>query len=254
MAAQKHIYDYEVDLDSNTASARVIRFVGDGKKVLELGPGPGAITQHLSKRNHCDVTALERDPSAIELLKPHCREVLQADLNDPSWPGLLQESRQFDVVVAADVLEHLYNPLSVLSAMIGFLSENGSIVVSLPHIGHAAVHAALYASDFRYHEWGLLDRTHIRFFGLTNIDCLFDQAGLKIVEAEFVLTAPEDTELADFWAKLPNSVRTALTTSPYANVYQVVVRGVTPDLAGDRIRLIESLNAQLTSDQSYVGG
>ena len=41
--------------------------------------------------------------------------------------------------------------------------------------------------DFEYRNWGLLDRTHIRFFGIKNIQALFENAGLKIVHAEFVV-------------------------------------------------------------------
>src|SRR5262245_9758585 len=126
--APRHTYQYDVDLASDTAPARVIRMTGRGKKVLEIGAGPGSITRHLSGTNNCDVVAVELDPSAIEHLTPFCRRVYGLDLNDPQWPHELASEGKFDVVIAADVLEHLYNPLATLRGMRSLLNDEGAII------------------------------------------------------------------------------------------------------------------------------
>lgn len=44
--------------------------------------------------------------------------------------------------------------------------------LSLPHVGHAAIAGCLIDEDFEYRQWGLLDRTHVRFFGIKNVQNL----------------------------------------------------------------------------------
>lgn len=222
----RHKYEYEFDPQGPSAPARVVRMVGKRKRVLEVGAGPGSITRVLKEYGHCQVTGLELDESAIEKLQAYCDKVYRADLNDPSWPELLAGEAPFEVIVAADVLEHVYDPLAVLSAMAGIAGKEGEIVVSLPHAGHNALIACLLDGDFQYRDWGLLDRTHIRFFGLKNMQQLFNDAGLKIVEAQFVIVPPEDTELAERWRSLPVETKRVLRQRRHGAVYQVVMRAV----------------------------
>jgi 2-polyprenyl-3-methyl-5-hydroxy-6-metoxy-1,4-benzoquinol methylase len=233
-----HKYEYAVDLAAQTAPAYVVHLVGSSKRVLELGCGPGSTTKLLAEHGHCRVTALELDPDAIEKAKPYCEAILQADLNSAEWPQLLDDPKQFDVVVAADVLEHLYDPWTALKRMVRFVSPSGYLVISLPHVGHAAVAACLINGDFEYRDWGLLDRTHIRFFGLKNIEELFAQANLKIIEARYVVKLPEETEFAASWCRLSATVQDALKTSDHADVYQVVVKAVPLSYPGDAVPLV----------------
>lgn len=231
---------YEYHLGTDSAGERVVRIIGKNKRVLELGPGPGTITRLLTKKSNCRVTALECDSDAVKKLAPYCEHVYQVDLNNPDWAKAVAYEGRFDVVTATDVLEHLYSPLDVLKAMKGLLAENGCIVVSLPHVGHSVIHACLLAEDFAYSDIGLLDWTHIRFFGIRNIQKLFEDAGLKIVHAEFVVREPEHTEFAKRWANTPQEVRNVLAKNPFGSVYQVVVKAVPEHMDGAAIVLMDS--------------
>ncbi|MEK6804411.1 MAG: class I SAM-dependent methyltransferase [Nitrospirota bacterium] len=237
MLDMPHKYEYTVDLDGDTAPARIVRLIGRERKVLEIGAGPGSITRILRGHGGCKVTGIEVDPRAIKKLAMCCDKVYQVDLNDASWAQHIRQEGKFDVVLAADVLEHLYNPLAVLRAMKELLNDHGCIVASLPHVGHSAIVACLLAENFEYRDWGLLDRTHIRFFGIKNMQALFDQAGLKIVHAEYVLRAPEATEFADLWGEMAENVRAALATNPFGEVYQVVFKAVPNEHDGVPISL-----------------
>ena len=233
-----HKYEYEIDPLSNTAAAHVVRMVGQKKRVLEVGCGQGSITQILARQGECQVTGLEKDLEAIEKATPYCEAIMQADLNGVEWMRLLDGVEQFDVVVAADVLEHLYDPWTTLREMSSFIRPEGFLVISLPHVGHAAVVSCLMNGDFEYRDWGLLDRTHIRFFGLKNIEDLFVQADLKIIEAKYVIMQPEFTEFAASWSKLSGAVQNALKSSAHADVYQVVVKAVPRSYPGNQVFLI----------------
>jgi 2-polyprenyl-3-methyl-5-hydroxy-6-metoxy-1,4-benzoquinol methylase len=239
MNNKRHNYEYVVNTEAQTAPAKVVRMVGDNKRVLEIGAGPGSITKML-KKNNCRVTGVEIDSSAIEKLAEFCESVYQCDLNAPNWTEQLAKCGTFDVLVAADVFEHLYTPHNSLAALKPFFSEDGYLVVSLPHVGNNAIVASILDGDFEYRDWGLLDRTHIRFFGLKNMQDLVENAGYKILEAEFVVNPPEQTELASHWLKLNRKVKAALQTNRHGTVYQVVMKVVPGEYYGDSIQLIDT--------------
>lgn len=234
-----HVYDYEVNLNGDSAAARVINLVKPNCKVLEIGAGPGSITRHLSGLKQCDVIALEVDESAIRKLKPHARCIIAADLNLTNWTEQLANEAPFDYVIAADVLEHVLDPLAVLKGMKSLLGPNGSVILSLPHVGHHAIIACLMDEDFGYRDSGLLDRTHIRFFGLKNIDKLYADAGLAIAEAQFVVYHPIETEFAEQWQKLSSELKRALSANPYGHVFQVVSRAMVVANVATPIKLME---------------
>lgn len=236
-----HNYEYSVDAEAQTAPAKVVRMVGENKKVLEIGAGPGSITKMLKFHNHCEVTAIEIDPTAIDKLREFCDEIYQCNLNDAGWEKTLEHSGKFDVIVGADVLEHLYTPHNTLVSMRNLIADNGYIVISLPHVGNNAVVASILNADFGYHNFGLLDKTHIRFFGIKNMQNLFENAGYKIVAAEFVVTPPKYTELASHWKSLPSSVRSALSYNPFGDVYQVVIKAVPSAAPCEGLKLINLL-------------
>ena len=217
-------YDYEFDLDGDSAAANVIRMVKDGSSVLDIGAGPGSVTRELKRRKNCRVTALDIDQQNVERLSEFCDAAYQVDLNDSGWPQALESEGMFDAVIATDVLEHLWDPWNTLSLMRGLVKDDGEIILSLPHVGHCVIAACLINDDFDYRDDGLLDRTHIRFFGLKNIQSLINDAGLNIVDAQFVVRAPESTELADQGSRLSSDARQFLSSHKHANVYQVVLK------------------------------
>ncbi len=238
MSEERHNYEYDFDPSSETAPANVVRMVGKNKRVLEVGCGPGSITKVLAQQENCQITGLELDLEAIKKVTPYCVEVMQADLNSSDWPNLVNDKEKFDVIVAADVLEHLYDPWKALQRMVPFINANGYLVISLPHVGHAAVISCLINGDFAYRDWGLLDRTHIRFFGLKNIEALFAQANLKIIEVKYITTSPEETEFAASWSKLSTTIQDTLMNCKDTEIYQVVIKAVPIDYAGDAMSLV----------------
>lgn len=222
---KRHVYDYEFDLDGDVAPARVFRMVRPGSRVLEVGAGPGSITKPLVQVHGCDVVALEVDPSALDILRTVTPKVVDGDLNKPGWSRAIEAAHgKFDFVIAADVLEHVYNPWAVLEEMASLLAEGGSVILSLPHVGHASVAACLVDEDFEYWPWGLLDKTHIRFFGVKNVQALINGAGLAIEDAQFVVRTPAMTEFAQRWERMPEDVRAALQRNRFSHVLQVVTR------------------------------
>lgn len=217
-------YEYNASMRPSGAAAKAARMTGKNKRVLEIGAGPGSVTRILHNQGNCRVTAVEIDAGYFEKLSPYCEHIHQCDLNDDKWASVVATDGKFQVVVAADVLEHLQNPEATLRAMKKLVDSDGYVIVSLPHVGHNGIIACMIEGDFAYSNAGLLDKTHLHFFGIENIQRLFDEAGYVILEAEFVVLKPERTEFADFWQRLPTRQKRCLSQNRYGGIYQVVIK------------------------------
>jgi 2-polyprenyl-3-methyl-5-hydroxy-6-metoxy-1,4-benzoquinol methylase len=71
--------------------------------VLELGVGDASLTQRLFEAGAI-VDGIEIDMVSADLARPYCRSVIVNDLDDIQNVKL---NEQYDLVIAADVLEHL---------------------------------------------------------------------------------------------------------------------------------------------------
>jgi len=240
-----HNYEYDTNLKGESSPAKLLKMVGQNKRVLELGAGPGSITKHMKFEQNCEVVALEIDEQAISKLTPFCDKVIQANLNDLTWPELLKNEKNFDVIVIADVLEHIYDPWATLKLLPELLNDEGFIVISLPHAGHSGVIASLLLESLDYRESGLLDKTHIRFFGLKNIQSLVNDNKLDIEDAQYVILPPEVSELSNYWLSLDVKSRDTLSSYTYGSVYQVVIKAVPSSRSIENINLMSVAVGQL---------
>jgi 2-polyprenyl-3-methyl-5-hydroxy-6-metoxy-1,4-benzoquinol methylase len=161
-------------------------WVGKNKKVLDIGCATGQVARRL-KGNGCEVIGIESDVGAAQIAKEYCEAVLIANLEDMED---LPYHDYFDYILLLDVLEHLQSPLSVLERMKAHLKRNGSIIVSLPNIANWTIRWDLLFGRFRYSDYGILDRTHLRFFDETSARKLISDAGFEIVRFDIVPTLP----------------------------------------------------------------
>jgi 2-polyprenyl-3-methyl-5-hydroxy-6-metoxy-1,4-benzoquinol methylase len=225
-------YAREIDLESDSTHARVARLVGTDREVLELGPGPGHMTAVLSERG-CTVTGIEVDAHAAEMAAHYCQRMIVGDLDELDLESELADAR-FEVIVAADVLEHLKDPLRALKRLRAFLAPAGFFVISLPNVAHGSVRLALLEGHFRYQDIGLLDRTHLRFFTRESIDELLDEAELGAAEI-FRQPLNMDASEVPFDAdSVPDGVLETLKRDPEARTYQFVIKAIPIEIEGMR--------------------
>ena len=239
----KHRYAHEIDPNGGSAAARLARMVAPGQRVLELGTGPGTVTRILHSKG-CKVTGVEMDPETLAMCTPFCERTLQANLEDPNWHASLA-GEKFDVVLCADVLEHLRDPRPLLTLLPQFLNDSGCVLMSLPNATHLSVVASLMAGRFPYQSKGLLDNTHLRFFGREDIDALLRECGLVWQRWETVLVEPAQAELSHYWNQLEAADQEFLRAKcSDGMVYQHVVRSYPSHAAGQLLKLEKDLEDQ----------
>ena len=242
----KHRYAHEIDPNGGSAAARLARLVAPGQRVLELGTGPGTVTRILHSKG-CKVTGVEMDPETLAMCAPFCERSLQANLEDPHWHASLA-GEKFDVVMCADVLEHLRDPRPLLSLLQQFLNDTGCVLLSLPNATHLSVVASLMVGRFPYQSKGLLDNTHLRFFGRDDIDALLRECGLVWQRWETVQLEPAQAELSHYWNQLEAADQEFLRAKCADGlVYQHVVRSYPSHAAGQLLKLEKDLEDQKSS-------
>ena len=121
------------------------------------------------------------DIDATDVVKERVDRFVAADLDQGLPPDLADEA--FDVVVAADVFEHLRDPQHVLDEIHGVLADDAIVVVTIPNFAHWYPRARVAIGRFDYDRRGILDRGHVRFFTRRSFVRLARESGYDVVES-----------------------------------------------------------------------
>lgn len=216
-------YDRHIDLASDSSVARLLDWLPRQSTVLEIGPATGVMTKLMHEERAAKVTALEIDPEAAAQARPWCERLIVGSIEDPAIQRELKDQR-FDVIVCADVLEHLTNPWAVLSYLTSLLRPDGEVLISIPNVGHAGVLAELFSGHFRYRRDGLLDETHLRFFTRASVEDLLARAGLEALSWGRTLRPPLFSEFRPEVQSLSRGIQSLLASLPDSDTYQFLVR------------------------------
>lgn len=217
-----HVYQASVRPGDDSALARLIPHVPPGSVVLELGPATGYFTRYLTQELGCTVDCVEISEDMAAQTREFCRSMVLEDLDRIDFSKHFQAG-SYDVVIVADVLEHLRSPEKVLLDVRELLKPSGRCLLSVPNIAHAAVIGNLLRGRFEYTEEGLLDATHLHFFTRESISTLAVACGFEIETVHTVIRSPDETELGDTLVGLPGVVEDFLVKRPEALVYQYIL-------------------------------
>lgn len=221
----------------NNAHAYQLRLVGSDKDVLELGCAAGHMTRALSKQG-CRVVAVDVDQEAVRAAEQFAERAFVEDLSADRPLASLAE--RFDVILAGDVLEHLPEPARILDRCRTLLRPGGYVVLSVPNVAHVDVRLGLLQGRWDYRDWGLLDRTHVRFFTRRSLEALLRDCAYVPVELHRVVRPVGTTEIEVDMRQTNPYILDAALTDPEAETYQFVVRAVVDAdhlVAGDHSQL-----------------
>ncbi|MBN1296622.1 class I SAM-dependent methyltransferase [bacterium] len=206
---------------------RIVSLVGAGKHVLDIGCATGYLAEAMVA-NGCMVTGIEQDADAAETARRYCRDVIVGDAGDSAvLAQLAHAGAVYDVVVCADILEHLIDPWHILSMCQSLLhpaSRDRQILVSIPNMAYWRMRWDLMRGRFEYTDTGLLDRTHVRFFTDRTFREMAERCGYRIAGQVI-----NDAGLPGFphpvdWDRLPVWVRKIVTARPNLCVFHSIYR------------------------------
>jgi 2-polyprenyl-3-methyl-5-hydroxy-6-metoxy-1,4-benzoquinol methylase len=140
------------------------------QKILEIGAGAGNTLLFIKESN------LAEEVMGVELM-----EIANSNQTNPlidkfQIANIEQENIQapeeyFDIIICADVLEHLVDPWSIIDKVSRCLKKDGLLIVSIPNIREwKTLFKVIFRGDFSYQSsGGIMDKTHLRFFCKKNI-------------------------------------------------------------------------------------
>ncbi len=174
---EKYVWK-EIPGSSHDLLRRRIRRIGTSLRVLDLGAAGG----HLGRavRDRCAFLAgVEPDTT----LPASAREGYD-DWRACEAMAAGEWEIPFDLVICADVLEHVVRPEEVLERIRRWLKPGGVLLASLPNIANVSIRAGLLAGSFRYAHRGILDRTHVSFYTRSTARELLESCGFTVLTCE----------------------------------------------------------------------
>lgn len=200
---------YEVDrpLDPDEVPGIVAKMIPMGSRVLDVGCGEGLLSTVLENACRAEFVGIEPDPTRAARAVARGLNVVRGFFEEQA----IRQLGLFDVVLFADVLEHLANPQAMLITCRGALKPGGATIVSIPNVAHWSVRTELLQGRFRYQPTGIMDATHLRWFTAASATSLLASAGFDAVEyrASAGVAAPDNLNRAPIgW--LPTKSRNAV--------------------------------------------
>ncbi|HEX8095801.1 methyltransferase domain-containing protein [Jatrophihabitans sp.] len=163
---------------SHTLIMQLLTGIAPGR-VLDLGCSGAKLSELMRQRGH-HVTGVDsvEIPGARERLDSFCLGDLEYGIPHSAGTG-------FDVVVAADVIEHVRDPEKLLRDMAHVLAPGGVIIISTPNFGYWYSRGRAALGTFDYDRRGILDQTHLRFFTRSSLRRLVARSGLDILALDY---------------------------------------------------------------------
>jgi 2-polyprenyl-3-methyl-5-hydroxy-6-metoxy-1,4-benzoquinol methylase len=154
--------------------------------VLDVGCSSGNLGAAVKSRTGATVVGIEQSEEMGQAAKQMLDIVYIGDAEYLLASGL--ENKKFDVIIFADILEHLVDPWGALTNSLTLLNHDGYIIASLPNVRHiSTLYQLIIKGYWPYNERGIHDKTHLRFFTKRNVMEMFDNDKLEIdvIEATY---------------------------------------------------------------------
>ncbi len=167
---------YELKLTPKSSHGQFIEWMSKRPpmRVLDLGCSDGRLGELLRRSGHVVIGV---DTEKLENVGERLDGFVEADLNAgvPSEVGV-----DFDVVLAADVLEHVAEPAELLRSLQQVLAPRGVVLASIPNFAHWYPRLRVLLGRFDYDRRGILDAGHLRFFTRRSFERMIAGAGFRV--------------------------------------------------------------------------
>ncbi len=173
--------NYQLNLAKHGTHQIIGTLTGRAKTILDIGCNDGYL---MKVHPTGQFTGIDYSAESAKIAKKNgYQKVFVGDLNQYSKFKL---NKKFQVIIFADILEHLLQPQMVLRYFVDKnLEKNGRLIISLPNVANFTTRFALLFGKFNYTDSGILDRTHLHLYTKESASQLFIESGLKIVTVHF---------------------------------------------------------------------
>lgn len=165
---------------SHQQIVHLVRAVGRGP-ILDVGCAQGTLGQMLAREAGTagygrELDGIEPNERWAAEARPWYRSVWASKVEDAPLP-----SGEYAIIVCADVLEHLPDPVAVLGDLRVAARADARFIVSLPNVAHLSARVVLLMGRWPRMERGIFDRTHLQFYDRDTARAMLREAGLHVV-------------------------------------------------------------------------
>lgn len=155
----------------------VLKLIGNGKKVLDLGCYDGTVGS-LLQRNGNEVYGVDISEKPVQLAKQKGIEAYVADIED----GIPFPENSFDVVFAGELIEHVFDTVKFLEEVRRMLKKDGYLVLTTPNLASLGRRVLLLFGRNPNMEPSLEEGAsgHIRYFVKDSLFNLLESHGFII--------------------------------------------------------------------------
>ncbi len=157
-----------------------------GKRILDIGCGNGKMGSALVVKGAV-VAGCDISEHAVSIAKQSLQEVFVFDVANDNFSLL---KKDFDIIIASELIEHLFSPEEFLLNIKSVMSKESSLILTTPNFLMWTNRIKMLLGRFRYTKVGFLDESHIHFFTYDSLRELLKQTGF-IIEGEKHIIHPK---------------------------------------------------------------
>ncbi len=147
-------------------------------RILEVGCSNGNTGGLALAENKCAwYAAVEIQEEAAALAREKLSEVVVGDVEKIVLPW---EENSFDGLILSEVLEHFSDPWHVLRKLRPLMKPGAIVLSSSPNVSHYRILKMLWSGDWKLEDFGVMDRTHLRWFTPKTFSELFVSTGYDV--------------------------------------------------------------------------
>lgn len=147
---------------------------GEFGRVLDVGCGAGANASWYREHGAREIVGIEIDTASATAAE----NVLDRVICGSVETAIHELEGQFDLIICADVLEHLVDPWTIIRELRDVAGAETVLAISMPNIRFLPALAQIgFGRGFAYEDHGIFDSTHLRFFTRRDMDHALRQGG-----------------------------------------------------------------------------
>lgn len=128
--------------------------------VLEIGCGKGTFLRQLPAG--CELWGIEKNADAAREARNVTSRIFSGSFEEVIGQMPLD---YFDLIIANDVIEHIYDYHAFFKKVRNCLNTGGCLVGSIPNVRYwGQLTSYVFKKEWEYAGTGILDDTHVRFF------------------------------------------------------------------------------------------
>jgi 2-polyprenyl-3-methyl-5-hydroxy-6-metoxy-1,4-benzoquinol methylase len=156
------------------------------KDVLSIGCGRGA-TEGILVEQGMRVTAVPLDSVIGACAKARGVEIVPSD-SEKALDAL--SGRSFDCILFMNVLEHLPDPVGILSRYAKLLSADGVVLISVPNFNHIKVWRDLLRGGITWRQRYDFEKSRLHFTTMNVVKRWLKRSGIKVVNVVYQYDGP----------------------------------------------------------------